>query len=91
MEEKSPIPSRYESKARSNETQDWMNAPGGEQDEREPDVFSRVERSPYVEDVHMEAPRSSLPTRGKRSPVRGEYGRGPNDYEDDDDDDWTRQ
>ena len=49
MYEKAQIPSRYESKARSSETQAWTNAQRGEQDETEPEAFSQVERSPRVE------------------------------------------
>ena len=90
MEEKAPTPSRYKSKERSSETQAWINAPRGEQDETEPEAFSRVERSPYVEDFHMGTPRSSSPTRRKLSPVRLEYGPRPYDTDDDDDNEiWT--
>ena len=94
MEQKAPIPSRYESKANSNETQAWMKASKGEHDETRPEVFSRVERSPSVEDVQMETPRSFFPTRGNYFPVRRQYGRGPDDDDGDDDDeeeDWTVQ
>ena len=39
----------------------------------------------------METPRSSLSTRGEKSPIRAEDGRGLYDNEDDDDENWTRQ
>ena len=89
MQEKAPISSRYMSKARFSETQAWTNAQMGEQDETEPEVFARVERSPYVEGVYMETPRSSPPTRRKGSQIRRENGQRP--YDDDDDEDGTRQ
>ena len=46
MEEKAPMPSRYESKARASETQALTNPRRGEQAETEQGVFPRVERSP---------------------------------------------
>ena len=70
MEEKALIPSLHEPKARANETQALMNAHTGEKDETEPESLSRVERSPYVEDVYMETSRSSPPTRRKISQMK---------------------
>ena len=58
VEGKTPIPSSYELKARSSETQAWTNAQMGEQDETEPEAFSRVERSPYAEDAYMDTPKT---------------------------------
>ena len=52
MEEKAPIPSRFESKARDNEIKAWKNAHKGVQDETEPEVFLRVKRSPFVKDAY---------------------------------------
>ena len=67
-------------------------AQGDEKGETKPGAYSRVERPPYMEDIHMETPRSSPPTRRKSLQTRGEDGRGPYDNEDDDDDeDWTGQ
>ena len=68
----------------------WTNARRGDQDETEPGTFPRVKRSPYGEDVYMETPSSSSPTRRTNSPIIEEDGRGP--YDDfGDDEDWTWQ
>ena len=88
VEEKAPIPSGFEPKVIPSESQAWTNAQGGEQGVTEAEAYSRVENLPYMEDVYMETPRSTSPTRRKSSQTRGEDGRGPydDDYDDDDED-----
>ena len=75
MEEKAPIPSRDESKARARGTQAWTNALTGEQYETEQGVYIRVEIALRGGRLHGDA--KFIPSDEKKnSPMGEEDGRG---------------